>query len=265
MKLTTEIIHGVFIVTFEGTRLDAPQAESFLTAMHDFIQKGNIFILLDMGNVTFMDSTGLGSMIRALQKLYSDGQLVICGVTSQVEALLKLTHLDDVFTITTDRTEAFDIFSPLMEKASVNTAETQTTQDDELTSVGEYVDLVALLNEDDSKEDTKGERRRYQRVKQQYITDEELFVHCRDVNSGKASNGVIIDISPGGFLMLSSTVYRVGDILRVECPIGRAFKMSETVVVRAIKKGKYGVEFKDISKDAKTFLLRLIGAVQRNR
>lgn len=110
MKIKTEIIQSIFIVTFEGPRLDASFAQDFLTAMKGFIQKGHTDILLDLSAVDFVDSTGLGSIVRCLKEIDAHGQLVLCGVNEMVLSLLQLTRLDKFFIQAKDRNEALTTF-----------------------------------------------------------------------------------------------------------------------------------------------------------
>lgn len=119
MKIKTEIIDSIFIVTFEGSRLDASFAQDFLTAMKGFIQKGHLDILLDLSTVEFVDSTGLGSIVRCLKEIDSRGQLVLCGVNEMVLNLLQLTRLDKIFIQAKDRREALTTLSWKKEKKAV--------------------------------------------------------------------------------------------------------------------------------------------------
>ncbi len=264
MRLKTELIHGVFIVTFEGERLDAPQAEGFLIAMQGFIKKGNVFILLDMSNIIFMDSTGLGSMIRALKEIYNNGQLVICGVTEQVRSLLKITHLDEVFTIARNRDDAFAIFSvlivPVIEEPIEKPA--KLANNDTTIDTGFYDQFIHKEENQPKKEPE--DRRRYKRIPQEHIVDEELFAFCQNIKTKKKSNGVILNISEGGFLMVSSAFHKMGDKMHVEFSIGNAFRLSETIIIRSINEGRYGAQFLHMSAQAKAFLTQLTGSVQLN-
>jgi len=264
MRLKTELIQGIFIVTFEGERLDAPQAESFLSAMQGFIKEGNVFILLDMSNIIFMDSTGLGSMIRALKEIYDDGQLIICGITEQVRSLLKITHLDEVFTIAENRDDAFAIFSVFIAPIPQEPAkeQLQPTNNDTVIDT-DFYDRFIHQDDTEPKEEPK-ERRRYKRIPKDHIVDEDLFAYCQDLNSGKRSHGVIRNISPGGFLMVSNTSHRVDDRMHVQLSVGKAFKLSETAIVRSATDGRYGMEFMGISAKSKSFLTQLGGSIQLN-
>ena len=54
-------------------------------------------IVLDMSDVTFIDSSGLGALIASLKIIGDDGELVLCGARDTVESMFKLTRMNKVF------------------------------------------------------------------------------------------------------------------------------------------------------------------------
>ncbi|HIP37881.1 MAG TPA: STAS domain-containing protein [Desulfocapsa sulfexigens] len=98
MRIKTEIIQSMFIVTCEGASLDASLAQEFLTAMDQFFKKSQLDILLDLSAVNFIDSTGLGAIIRSLIDMEGDRQLILCGVNERILDLLKMTYMNNEFT-----------------------------------------------------------------------------------------------------------------------------------------------------------------------
>lgn len=88
---------GCLVVSLKEKRLDAVIAASFREAMVARIDQGQRNIVLDMSQVSFMDSSGLGAVVYVLKHLGHTGRLHICGVTPGVMAVLKLTRMDRVF------------------------------------------------------------------------------------------------------------------------------------------------------------------------
>ena len=88
---------GCLVVSLKEKRLDAVIAASFREAMVARIDQGQRNIVLDMSQVSFMDSSGLGAIVYVLKHLGHTGRLHICGVTPGVMAVLKLTRMDRVF------------------------------------------------------------------------------------------------------------------------------------------------------------------------
>ena len=80
-------------------RLDASKALDFKEKMRELIQQGHRTILLNLGEVEFMDSSGLGALVSSLKMLGRGGKLALCEIQEPVRALLRTTRLDRVFPI----------------------------------------------------------------------------------------------------------------------------------------------------------------------
>jgi len=87
---------GCLVVSLQESRLDAVIAPSFREALVARIDDGQRNIVLDMSQVSFMDSSGLGAVVYVLKHIGHQGRLHICGVTPGVMAVLKLTRMDRV-------------------------------------------------------------------------------------------------------------------------------------------------------------------------
>ncbi len=268
MKINTEVFEKIFVVTCEGSRLDATFAQEFFSSMQRFIQKGHMDIVLDLSSVEFVDSTGLGAIVRCLKELEGHGLLVLCGVNEMVLSLLKMTHLDDIFIQAVDRDEAFKRLGAEKEKRkvapeapaeSVGTAPKVTGFDEAL--------LASLTMEDSEpiEEIKDDERRKYRRTVSKQIMNEDIIVHCINTATGKRTTGVIRDISPGGLLLISTSKLSVRDTLIIEGRIGRNFRFREHAVICSCRDGKYGLEFIKPSRQTTSFLNQLTGSVMLTR
>ncbi|WP_448564585.1 STAS domain-containing protein [Trichothermofontia sp.] len=68
------------------------------------IGQGVDAILVDLSQVTFVDSSGLGALVACLKLARTARcQLAICGLNDQVKMLLELTSMDRVFSIFPNR------------------------------------------------------------------------------------------------------------------------------------------------------------------
>jgi len=99
------------VVKVLETRLDATVAGEFRQGLIDFIQKGQVFLVLDLSDVEFIDSSGLGALVSTLKTLGGQGDLVICGVQKSLLLLFELTRLDRVFRLYYDPKEAVEALS----------------------------------------------------------------------------------------------------------------------------------------------------------
>lgn len=258
MKIKTEIIQSIFIVTFEGPRLDAAFAQDFLNAMKGFIQNGHRDILLDLSAVDFVDSTGLGSIVRCLKEIDARGQLVLCGVNEMVLSLLRMTRLDKIFIQAADRNEALNSLSwkePKRIGTTISAVSGIPKEDED-----DYAILLEI-DEGEIEEVATDERRRHRRIGHRQILDEDLVAYCSNTATGKNSTAVILNISPGGIFMVSTSQHSIGDELLVRSAIGKNFKLKELSVIRSCHDGEYGLEFIRPSEATRLFLNQLTGAV----
>ncbi|MGF1502138.1 MAG: STAS domain-containing protein [Paracoccaceae bacterium] len=97
--LTHETIGSRTVVTVMRHRLDAAVAQDFKEQMIALIDAGHRDLLLDLGRIDFLDSSGLGALVGVLKYLGNSGRLELAGLTSGVEKVFRLTRLTAVFTI----------------------------------------------------------------------------------------------------------------------------------------------------------------------
>jgi len=66
-------------------------------------------IVIDLGGVTFVDSSGLATMIEGLQKVQAyDGKLLLCNLNETVLGVFQLANLDHIFQIRESRDNALE-------------------------------------------------------------------------------------------------------------------------------------------------------------
>ncbi|SMQ85510.1 anti-sigma B factor antagonist [Devosia lucknowensis] len=97
--LSTETIDGVLIVRVLERRLDASKAPSFKEHMSASLGGDVNRLVLDLGQVEFIDSSGLGVIVSVLKRLGPSGSLAIASANSAVRRLFSLTRMDRVFTL----------------------------------------------------------------------------------------------------------------------------------------------------------------------
>jgi len=87
------------IGTLEGTdRLNAAVAPDIKEQLNQNLQEPKIRFILDMNNIKFVDSTGIGVLISALKTArQNDGTFLLTHVNKEVMDLLSLMKLDQVF------------------------------------------------------------------------------------------------------------------------------------------------------------------------
>lgn len=86
--------------------LDGTQASQFRQEISELVQKDAQIIVIDFKDVTFMDSSGLGSLVLSLKTVRAAGaKLYLCSINDQIKMLFELTSMDRVFDIFPSREE----------------------------------------------------------------------------------------------------------------------------------------------------------------
>jgi anti-sigma B factor antagonist len=99
---------GILRVRVLDKRMDAHGAPDFKQKLTAMVERGNRLIALDISNVEFIDSSGLGVLVSLLKQLGGQGEIAIGGVRDSVGGLFKLTRLDKVFQIFSDPQAAIE-------------------------------------------------------------------------------------------------------------------------------------------------------------
>lgn len=99
--------HGIGVVTPVG-RLTMVAAKPLTEAVVALVDQGTSKVVVDLGETTFIDSSGLGALIAGLKRCrQAGGDLRIARPTEQVTTVLRLTNLDKVLTPRASVDEAF--------------------------------------------------------------------------------------------------------------------------------------------------------------
>ena len=83
--------------------LDGVSSVPFRQAVEHLIDQGNLRILVDLADTTFIDSSGLGALVAAFKTARSaGGDLYLCSLNQQVKIVFELTSMDRAFQIYED-------------------------------------------------------------------------------------------------------------------------------------------------------------------
>ncbi|TDL78371.1 anti-sigma factor antagonist [Palleronia sediminis] len=99
MEMTAWTDAGRLVLRPEVSRIDAVAAVAFKDAVRDRAAGAAGAVVLDLGGVGFIDSSGLGAIVRAMKQLAPDRQLELANLQPPVAKVFALTRLDRVLTI----------------------------------------------------------------------------------------------------------------------------------------------------------------------
>ena len=101
--------------------IDATASTQFKARVIDLINQGNHFFLLNLSEVEFVDSSGLGAMISILKLLkLNNGDLVLCNLNVAVLNLFNLTRMTHVFNISTNEKDGLESLVAIRNKLNAH-------------------------------------------------------------------------------------------------------------------------------------------------
>jgi anti-sigma B factor antagonist len=113
MQIPCEKVGDVAVAAVPVEELDAGNAGEFKRDMAPLLE-ANTQMVLDMGRLCFVDSSGLGAFISCLRKLNAKGgELKLAGMSTQVRTVFELVRMHRVFDILGTKEEAVRAFESL--------------------------------------------------------------------------------------------------------------------------------------------------------
>jgi len=98
MKIKTKEKYNAVVVELKGNVMGGPEAQEFHDLLHTLLDEGKKNIVVDLANVKFMNSSGLGMLISAFTTMKNgDGFLKLANATEKIESLLVITKLITIF------------------------------------------------------------------------------------------------------------------------------------------------------------------------
>jgi anti-sigma B factor antagonist len=114
MEFTKKQIQpGVVVIEMTGSIRIGPNCQQIERVVEEIIQLKETRAVFDLSGVTFIDSSGIGTLVRCLTKLTkAGGWLRLTGVKGMVEGALTLTQVDRVLKTYPTATEALQESPP---------------------------------------------------------------------------------------------------------------------------------------------------------
>lgn len=111
MKATVRRVDPVTVVDVSGRITLGEGCAQLRELIRGEVGKGNKKVLLNLGDVTYIDSSGIGELVSAYTAVSNQGgQLKLLNLTKKVHDLLQITKLYTVFDVHDDETKAISSF-----------------------------------------------------------------------------------------------------------------------------------------------------------
>jgi anti-sigma B factor antagonist len=112
MKLSTRDVSGVTIVDLSGKITLGEGGMTLREEVRKLLAEGKKKIVLNLGEVNYIDSSGLGELVSAYTAVKNaGGELKLLNLTSKVRDLLVITKLVTVFDVKDDEASAVSSFA----------------------------------------------------------------------------------------------------------------------------------------------------------
>ena len=107
MKVNTRQVDGVTILDLSGRITLGEGSVQLRDSIRDLLAKGSKLILLNLADVNYIDSSGIGELVSAYTTVRNQGgELKLLNLTKKVHDLLQITKLYTVFDVKDDEASA---------------------------------------------------------------------------------------------------------------------------------------------------------------
>ena len=109
IKVTTLNNLDIAVLEPRVSLIGGEETDQLKAKAKDLIEQGNKKLVLDLGGISYINSSGLGSLVN-IHSMYQKvgGQIKLCNVAKGVENVFIITKLTSVFDVEEDRSKAID-------------------------------------------------------------------------------------------------------------------------------------------------------------
>jgi anti-sigma B factor antagonist len=98
MKFTSYLKDGILVFELKGKIMGGPESATFHEELKKAVAAGQRRVVMDLGEVEWMNSSGLGLLISALTTVRnSSAEMKLARATDKITSLLVITKLNSVF------------------------------------------------------------------------------------------------------------------------------------------------------------------------
>ncbi|ALI97924.1 STAS domain-containing protein [Rufibacter tibetensis] len=110
MKIDHTLENNILIIRLEGDMIGGPETQRLMDLANTTIDDSLLLSAVDLSNVRFINSTGIGVLVSLLTKFRNrGGELILINPSEHIRKLLIITKLNAIFTIAEDDTQAVQL------------------------------------------------------------------------------------------------------------------------------------------------------------
>ena len=111
MQFNVQQKDGITIIAMECEMFGGPGANLLADKLREFIENGEKWFILDMEKIPWMNSSGLGLLIKNMTIVNNaGGKIKLFYVSEKIQELLRMTRLNSIFEIFNEEKEAIESF-----------------------------------------------------------------------------------------------------------------------------------------------------------
>jgi len=119
IDVSTHQSDGIAVVALRGRITLGEGTEALRDTVRDLLSKGQNRILLNLGEVNYIDSSGIGELVSAFTAAKKQGgEVKLLNLTKKVHDLLQITKLYTVFDVKDDEASAVASFGSSQERVA---------------------------------------------------------------------------------------------------------------------------------------------------
>jgi anti-sigma B factor antagonist len=110
--MTERVVDGVTVVSLDGRIVLGDETNAFREKIKALLAEGRTKILLNLANITLIDSTGLGTLVSTHHSAAARGASVrLCNLGTKFQEVLQVTKLLTVFDVSDTEADGIRSFS----------------------------------------------------------------------------------------------------------------------------------------------------------
>ncbi len=115
IKMTNSEVDGVSVVTLDGRIVLGEESNSFREKLKSMLAEGKKKIVLNMVNIKYIDSSGLGTLVAAHVSAKTQGASVrLCNLGNKFHEVMQITKLLTIFDVYDTEAAAVSSFQSVL-------------------------------------------------------------------------------------------------------------------------------------------------------